>query len=267
MKITTLSQLNLLNRRPTVNELDSLLPNADICVLAGDIAPTSTFFHKELLGYLYCTNKYRDIIFVPGEIEFYGSNPQAALETLYSINLPHVHILVNQIIEIDGYRIAGAPLFYPANEFLTQKGGIQEWLKDFENIQGWSADWFNNQFYMQAKQMFARNYIDVWVTHHIPAKAITAQFGDGPWTLTSLGPLDMPMQQKKPQLVIYGHGARYFNRVYSSMVWNRPVTQAGEVPALYTLGEPIITDEDRQLSYETQYYAQFPGHAEEATYS
>lgn len=92
------------------NDWNLVLPDPaeyDIVVLAGDIHSHTHAIHWAARTFP------KPVVYVPGNHEFYGAHYQGLLAELRkcAAGYPHLHLLYNDAIEIDGVRILGAILW------------------------------------------------------------------------------------------------------------------------------------------------------------
>ncbi len=128
MKIQILSDLHL--------EFAEFVPphtGADVVVLAGDI-------HTRGRGATWAARHFEvPIVYVAGNHEHYGSNMATTMRDLKQIaaQFPHLHVLENESVVIDGVRFMGATLWtdyrLTGNEVLAQ-WDAQSTITDFRKI-------------------------------------------------------------------------------------------------------------------------------------
>jgi Icc-related predicted phosphoesterase len=99
MKLNILSDLHL-----GFSALDTPLNDADVVVLAGDIAPPRQ-------AAAWALRLHKPVIYVPGNHEFYGSSLDAAAELKRLCAGTPIHVLDNAEVIIDGVRFIGSTLW------------------------------------------------------------------------------------------------------------------------------------------------------------
>ena len=131
---------------------DVVIPNggADVLVLSGDIATAKSIGEKTKDsvsdGKLF--NRYRDffsrvsgdfknVVYVPGNHEFYGSTYEIALRNLinFCASYGNVHLLDNSSVDIDDTRFVGATLWtdiYRGNPLYKQYA--KDGMNDYHSI-------------------------------------------------------------------------------------------------------------------------------------
>ena len=112
MKLWILSDLHFEANGDHLWEVDaSRIPNdADVCVLAGDIAGS----HVESLKWANSEIAWRmPVVYVAGNHEFYGGRYGRRLDAgrAYAEDLPDVHFLENNNVVLGGVRFLGATLW------------------------------------------------------------------------------------------------------------------------------------------------------------
>lgn len=180
MKLNILSDLHI-----GFSALDTPLNDADVVVLAGDVAPPRQAAQWAL-------RLKKPVVYVLGNHEFYGSSIDvAAAEMKQLCEGTQVHVLDNDAIVIDGVRFLGSTLwtdfklFGDGTERATAVVEAQRLMRDFSRIRlseslGEAAD----ALFMpdDAAKLFQRNatWLDrtldlphagptVVVTHHAPS--------------------------------------------------------------------------------------------------
>ena len=123
MKIWTLSDLHL-GRHDEDIDLD--IPDADACVVAGDL-------YQPLLGSLRMLGtrvaKRMPVVFVAGNHEFYGDSYTRGRSLAHSDPVPGVHFLDDAVVVIDGVRFVGATLW---TDYALYAGGLSPKGADIE---------------------------------------------------------------------------------------------------------------------------------------
>lgn len=177
MKLNILSDLHL-----GVHAQDTPLNDADVVVLAGDIAPPRQ-------AALWALRLEKPVLYVLGNHEFYGSSIDAATTELKGLCAgTHIHVLDNDEAIIDGVRFLGSTLW---TDFMLFGGGseraaaaleAQQRMRDFSRIRAGAATAapFTPD---DAAKLFARNaaWLDrrlqvphagptVVITHHAPSR-------------------------------------------------------------------------------------------------
>ena len=187
MNIQLVSDLHL-------NFGDINLPGGDLLIMAGDIFEASDYNKVPTLADRYdrfCgeeLTKYSKVIYVFGNHEHYGGDYGKTTSTIASHLPPHVTVLENSYLELDGIRFWGATLWtdMDRNNPLAMNAA-QGGLNDFSNIK-WKRkvtqpnghSYWTSQFTPQATVELHRSTIKSLkdslqdqvphfvVTHHAP---------------------------------------------------------------------------------------------------
>lgn len=177
MKLNILSDLHL-----GFHAQDTPLNDADVVILAGDIAPPRQ-------AALWALRLEKPVVYVLGNHESYGSSIDAAAAELKGLCAgTHVHVLDNDEAVIDGVRFLGSTLW---SDFMLFGSGTeraaatleaQRLMRDFSRIR---ADAATGALFTpdDAAKLFARNaaWLDrrldvphagptVVITHHAPSR-------------------------------------------------------------------------------------------------
>jgi predicted MPP superfamily phosphohydrolase len=181
MKIQVMSDLHLEMHADggaeLIRELDPT--GVDVLVLAGDI--TMARYYESLASVFEpLAIKYRHILYVPGNHEYYKSSPKQVARNLAKLakEVPHVVIPQNEITVIAGQRfIAGTMWFRP-----DPLGDLNKrFMHDFSLIQDFEP-WVYDQNAAFEKVLATHVEAgDVVVTHHLP------RVGERPAAVRPLG--------------------------------------------------------------------------------
>ena len=139
MKFQLLSDVHLENRTYGIVDVQSgldvfdevVIPNAPILILAGDIG---RLCDPNLSSFLSrCEEEFEEIIFVLGNHEFWGGTLTEGKKRVEDLKTKHdlVHILDNEMIEINGVKIFGSTLWSQGNEKCCSWWGDFGCIRDF----------------------------------------------------------------------------------------------------------------------------------------
>jgi len=178
--------------------LDEIIPSDDILIVAGDLcnAMDFNFVLTQLCG------KYREVIFILGNHEHYFNSFKDVDWYISKLKIKNLHILRNDIIELDGVKIAGTTMWFkddPMNVCYQRK------INDFAYIRE-----FVNQVYIENKRAvkFIRSLknIDMVVTHYVPSRKAIAPIYKG-FELNRFFICDMEedILKIKPKYWLFGH--------------------------------------------------------------
>jgi predicted phosphodiesterase len=177
----------------------------DVLVLAGDVLPIRRPPHVvEMLGW-FCA-RFHQVIYVPGNHEYYKTSPAAASALLASSarEFPNLHLLDGAVTEIDGIRFVGATLWFPPT---PDEAEYRPFLADFSLIDGfvpWVHEAHARHLAFLQKEVRAG---DVVVTHFLPhAGSVAPQYEDSPLNRFFLAADAQPLvEERGARLWIHGH--------------------------------------------------------------
>jgi Icc-related predicted phosphoesterase len=179
--------------RQFIAEMDPT--GVDALVLAGDISNCSTVArHLQWLS-----EKYSNIIYVPGNHEYYGSSFASVQKILDSLK---VHLLRNEPITVMGHTFIGNTLWFPYD---SQNVYYKRGMNDFSYIQDFSS-WVYEE---NRKTIEALQHVDsstIVVTHHAPSyRSIHPLYQGANLNRFFVTPLDSLIESRQPKLWIHGH--------------------------------------------------------------
>jgi predicted phosphodiesterase len=221
MKINILSDLHV-----GYSAFETPLNDADVVVLAGDIAPPR---HAAL----WALRLEKPVVYVLGNHEFYGSSIEAAAAEMKHLCVgTQVHVLDNDEVIIDGVRFLGSTLwtdfrlFANAAERATAILEAQRLMRDFSRIR--VAGPTNALFTPDdSAKLFARNaeWLErrlrvphagptVVVTHHAPARqSIHPRFAGSLLNACFVSEAEYLVGADRTQWWIHGHTHDSFDYV------------------------------------------------------
>jgi len=204
--------------------------DADTLVMAGDICELR--FPDRLREVLAAVApRYKHIVYVPGNHEFWGMNPFHAWKRLKKIQreVPNFHPLNNELVELDGQRFYGGTMWFaaPPPELAHMKKKWPDYLY-VEKFEPWAYD-SNRLFREEFEQVVAG---DVVITHHMPSYQSVAQryIGDKS-NHFYVSPMEDQILHRKPAIWVHGHTHNSFD---------------------YTLGETRVVCNPLGYPHETQ---------------
>ena len=88
------------------------------------------------------TDRYPQVVFVPGNHEYYGSSLGACHEVFESLGqrIANLHVLRRSSVEIVGRRFVGASLWFTQRED-EEHSQLENRLNDFHKIAGGFRSW------------------------------------------------------------------------------------------------------------------------------
>lgn len=160
-KVLPISDLHLEFYRDGGFEFINRLPEADVLIVAGDLSNANGL--RSALKML--SQKYQDVIFVPGNHEYYGGT-KLAVDIVRECVPDNVHWLDRNTVTLHGQRYVGCSLWFPDTPEARRNTHM---LGDFYHIQG--TDWIWEEF--ERCRTFLRDTVlesDVVITHHLPTQ-------------------------------------------------------------------------------------------------
>jgi calcineurin-like phosphoesterase family protein len=177
--------------------------NDGVCILAGDICPVDPrFVDSAKLIHEAFTSWFENVIFVPGNHEFYGTSIREGMDILRSWQHPRWHLLQPGLpVTIEGQRFMGGTLWYDGNHERWR----QKYINDFRRIDGVEAAYFHNQEFVRYTCETMKPD-DIIVSHHLPsAQSTPRQFADSEINCFFVSDQEHHILQRKPKLWVHGH--------------------------------------------------------------
>jgi predicted phosphodiesterase len=176
----------------------------DLLVLAGDITMAQHYGELESV-FEPLASKYKRILYVPGNHEYYKSSPKqvAGNLTMLARNLPGVVIPWNETVVIGGQRFfAGTMWFRPEPMGELNK----RFMNDFSMIEGFEP-WVYDQNVAFEKALATQvEPGDIVVTHHLPTPAsVPPRFARSAINAFFVSDMTDYVRDLRPKLWIHGH--------------------------------------------------------------
>lgn len=152
----------------------------DVLVLAGDVISLRERAIV-LRAFRWFCNRFKHVIFVPGNYEYYGTSPVEAEALLDACarEIPNLHVLNPGVALIGKTRFIGATLWFPHTPDEVLYRNI---LNDFRTIRAF-VPWVHNTHASHLK--FLKTHVcpgDVVITHHLPhPRSVAPQHANSPW--------------------------------------------------------------------------------------
>ena len=197
----------------------------DVLVLAGDI--TSQALMKSTLK-LFC-DKFKYVVFVLGNHEYYGSNRNDVVATAWLAHQDNknLHWLDNTTCVIEGQRFVGTTLWFRQSISTTL---YRDSINDFFEIEGFDS-WVYELNHTSLK--FLEEEMregDVAITHHLPSnKSVGLKYERSSINCFFVCDIENIIAEKGPALFIHGHGhssSEYF--IGDTQVVSNPFGYNGE---------------------------------------
>jgi predicted phosphodiesterase len=172
-----------------------------VLVIAGDLGTireqTAQFAIPILCGLV------ESVVFVCGNHEYYGSDPEEVHHELASLNaaLPNFHWLHCSSADINGTRFAGATLWFP-----RPAPSIPWLVNDRRAIRGFEPWVYEENARATEFLREAVAEVDVVVTHHVPTyQAVAPEYQGSLMNVFFVCPMDSEIASGSPPLWIFGH--------------------------------------------------------------
>lgn len=158
----------------TVDNLPKITVSADVLVLAGDVGRCDTEQHTNLLVAFLTSCNHQHIIYIPGNHEFYGWQPNQydeVIEKLHTICKPlsNVHFLHKDYVTINEYTFIGTTLWSAIDHDATKQ------ISDFRYVFTDKVDYLEKfvSHYVWLRKLL-KSFQDkkcptIVVTHHLPS--------------------------------------------------------------------------------------------------
>ncbi len=193
--------------------------SGDVLILAGDITTRCNLEHFEWIA----NQDFEHIIYVFGNHEYYHGSIEGVEEETrdYFMNHPHVHVLQNESVMLEGIRFHGCTLwtdFYGENphSMLYAERGMSDFLVISHNDYAWAFLPQDAVKKFHESVEFLKQNVkqgDFVITHHAPTQqSISPRFIGNPLNPAFVNNLDDVIAELKPDYWIHGHthsGFRY----------------------------------------------------------
>jgi predicted phosphodiesterase len=251
MRIHVLSDLHLeFAKMPR----DYSPPPCDVIVLAGDISPG-------LPGVIWANEQFTcPVIYVPGNHEYYVKRSFATqIAAMKRTALPHVHILDNETVDIDGVRFIGSTLWtdfdlYGQNFFhqiVAQRGMADYTASYIEDDRHLTSDdtvrlHMLARYFLTEELMKPFNGEKVVVTHHGPSeKSVAPRWHLHPLTPAFTSRMEGLILEHGPKLWVHGHTHDSFDYVLGNtriVVNPRGYFQRGMIENMRGFKDQLVID-------------------------
>lgn len=202
----------------------------DVLVIAGDLTIAEDL--ERALRELCARYGSAQVVFVAGNHDHYGAHPHR-LETLKaSIDLPNLHWLWNDQVEIDGVRFLGTTLWFRDDPLNPLYQGM---LSDFRAIRA-LVPWVYEEN-QKALEFLGQNVTSdcVVVTHHTPTQqSVHPRFWGSPLNRFFLCNVEDLIRERQPRAWFHGHThSRFDYRIGNTRVACNPLGYPGECPGQF----------------------------------
>lgn len=174
-------------------------PEHDVCVIAGDLCSS-----KHLsLAVQRCADTFREIVYVPGNHEYYGSSIDSVKEMLgeMAARLPNFHYLDNGSCVVKGQRFLGGTMWFPQESDVSRRRA----MNDFAMIKDWQSIYAENVAFMTGVMPQVETG-DVVVTHHLPSyRSVAPQFAGNWLNCYFVNNVEEQIVDAGPRVWVHGH--------------------------------------------------------------
>lgn len=177
------------------------LPDADVMICAGDLESS-----EGIEGALRrLCKRWPHVVYVAGNHEFYGSSIAEVRRQLTALakELPNLHYLENDVVEIEGVRFIGTTLWF---RYFDGIGPRQRHLNDFHRIKDATTKTYKEN--EAAIEFLEREVTEdsIVVTHHLPAEVcVRPRFKGSLLNAFFLCDMEELIRKRQPKLWIHGH--------------------------------------------------------------
>jgi predicted phosphodiesterase len=185
-----------------IRELDPT--GVDVLVLAGDI--TSARYYEDLENvFKPLARKYRHMLYVPGNHEYYKSSPKQVTRNLAKLvkEVPEVVIPDNGAVLIAGQRFIGGTMWFrpdPMGEL------NKRFMHDFSLIQDFEPWVYDQNIAFEKALATEVEAGDVVVSHHLPApESVPPRFAGSAINAFFVSDMTSYLRELQPKLWIHGH--------------------------------------------------------------
>ena len=197
------------------------LPDADLCICAGDVADQGIVPSINWLTYnvLPCM----PVVFVAGNHEFYGSSIRESLVAAYEEAKQHdgFYLLDGDSVEFDKFRVVGATLWtdfelhglsklakLDAQDQLNDYKRIKLSKRPFKRFTPTESQYLHREALIDIDNFYRSTSVKptVVVSHHAPSlMSVPREFLNDPLTPAFASSLEMRILQYQPLLWVHGH--------------------------------------------------------------
>lgn len=207
LRLQIVSDIHLeFHRDHGISFMESLDPSGvDVLVLAGDITVLRDFYWAQDTLSEFCA-LYKDVVYVQGNHEYYGTSIGTADQHLNAIELGlnNLHVLRDgQPKIIAGQRFIGGTLWFGRDKNNRIYG---QQMNDFHIIEGFDPWVYEQNDAILAGLQTHLQADDIVVTHHLPSQlSVHPKFKMSSLNRFFVCPQDQLILARKPKMWIHGH--------------------------------------------------------------
>jgi len=202
---------------------------ADVLVLAGDIASSNSII--SVLKKIKKDCSHKQIIFVAGNHEFYGTSRKTLDPELMSVSGGNLNILIERDIVIGGIIFVGTTGWWDGSGGtlgMTVKYGLNDFRMIYDLMDNGDGVWWGqkSKTFIDSKLYFYRDTFPdmkrVIVTHHFPHRgSISSKFQGSALNVCFYNAWEDLIQEYRPELWIHGHTHDSFDYKVGGN-WSKP---------------------------------------------
>lgn len=182
---------------------------ADVLVIAGDLATASLL--ERSLGAICNKFEGKDVVFVLGNHEYYGSKPEAVDKVISRCvnKFKNLHFLDKSAIVISGQRFIGATLWFEDDPMAYF---YRRYLNDFSAIKSFIPWVFEEN--VKAKEYLEREVCaeDIVITHHMPSyRCVSPEYRNSNLNSFFVCDMERTIAKNRPKLWIFGHAHNFYD--------------------------------------------------------
>lgn len=222
MQIQVMSDLHFAHRN--WHEFIEPLVGGEVLVLAGDIMELAELGRAKAIFAAFA-KKFGDVLYVPGNHEFYETNPTVAYESLERIvkDIPNFRLLkAGEPVTVNGQRFLGDTMWFPDTPVCRMLEG--QWSDFFciQNLRPWGYQ--QNQKFIEFLDKELKTS-DVVVTHHLPSfKSVSSKYKNNIFNAFFVSDVEKLIAERQPKLWIHGHTHQQFDYdIGSTRVYCNPL--------------------------------------------
>jgi Icc-related predicted phosphoesterase len=227
MKVQILSDLHLDFLQNKIYFNNRVVPRAETLIVAGDCYGHVHDDHEDVLGDTLLS-KWKNVIVIPGNHEFYGSNIDdpwfGSKERVYKRKPHTLQYVNNKVIELEGHYFICSTLWSYIG--FEQAVRIKTEMNDYYQISRFSIDFHNEVhrknvlFLEEAIESIPKDKRCVIVTHHVPSfNFINKRWKSHPLNDAFSANLDVFMMKHEGKIShwIHGHSHDFLDTFESGM--------------------------------------------------
>jgi len=182
--------------------LKHILTEADVLVIAGDIAPIG-YKGKLQAALNFLCDRYNFVVYVPGNHEYYGTSITQGNKELDKLPYGNLYILSPEYhADILGLRFIGGSLWFP---YGVSNKSYENLMNDFWEISDSEKVY---RIHEETKEKLKRDLTSnsVLVTHHLPSwKSVSQKYIGHVLNRFFVGNIEDIIEDCQPLVAIHGH--------------------------------------------------------------